>query len=127
MLKRRDPILWYDVVDLYETELDDAGSGLLQCKVRVMPGCLFVLCRWWLRVDDTFVRVFDTRMFHAFGSNSRALPRPAAVVFEITRKEASWAALVSEGRPAESKHYTDPNAFMGWLPEVSKEVRVLEL
>ena len=126
LLKRRDPILWYDVVDLYETELDDSGSGLLQCKVRVMPGCFFVLCRWWLRVDDTFVRVFDTRVFHAFNKDTGA-KGVEPVIFEITRKECTWERLIADGRPSESKSYTDPNNFQSWLPEVQKYVRVLEL
>ena len=47
------------------------------------------------------------------------------MIFEINRKEATWAQLVADGRPRESKFYVDPNVFVEWLPVVQKSVRVL--
>jgi type 2A phosphatase activator TIP41 len=55
-LLRRDPILFYDDLTLYESELDDNGSMVLSVKVRVMPTCWYVLLRYWLRVDGVLLR-----------------------------------------------------------------------
>ena len=113
------PILWYDLCEFYETELDDSGSGTLAAKVRVMPTCLFVLLRWWLRVDDSFVRLFDMRMFVDLNTNR--------VVFETSRKEMTYEELKKNNLPDSNKMYRDPNVFHEWLEEVEKEVRVMEL
>ncbi|RFU26679.1 hypothetical protein B7463_g9656, partial [Scytalidium lignicola] len=37
LLKRPDPILFFEEVVLYESELDDNGVSVLSCKLRVMP------------------------------------------------------------------------------------------
>jgi hypothetical protein len=36
---------------------------------RVMPGCIFILSRFILRVDNVLFRMFDTRMYHSFSSS----------------------------------------------------------
>lgn len=69
MLQRPDPILWYDTLPLFEDELHDNGVASLTVRVRVMDTCFLVLLQFWLRVDDTIVRVYDTRLFHAFGTD----------------------------------------------------------
>jgi hypothetical protein len=56
LLVARDPILFYNELTLYESELDDNGTMSLTVKVRVMPACWFVLLRYWLRVDGVLVR-----------------------------------------------------------------------
>ncbi|WFD42428.1 Tap42 interacting protein [Malassezia psittaci] len=61
-----EPILFYDEVMLYEDELGDNGSSMLNVKVRVMPQEFLVLQRFFLRVDDVMFRVFDTRMYCSF-------------------------------------------------------------
>ena len=35
-------------------------------QVRVMPGCWFVLLRFWLRVDRVLVRLYETRLLGSF-------------------------------------------------------------
>ena len=47
LLVARDPILFYNELTLYESELDDNGTMSLTVKVRVMPACWFVLLRYW--------------------------------------------------------------------------------
>ena len=69
MLQRPDQILWYDSLPLFEDELHDNGVASLVVKVRVMPGCFLVLCQFWLRVDAVLMRVYDTRIFHEFGTD----------------------------------------------------------
>jgi type 2A phosphatase activator TIP41 len=40
-----------------------------QIRYRVMANAFFILFRYYLRVDGVKVRLFDTRMFHEFGTN----------------------------------------------------------
>lgn len=73
LLLARDPILFFDDVTLYESELDDNGTMSLTVKarggaaavsqrahggsqIRVMPACWFVLMRYFLRVDGVLLR-----------------------------------------------------------------------
>lgn len=65
-LKQPDPILFFDEVSLYEDELGDNGIVILNCKVRVMPERLLVLCRFFLRVDNVLLRIRDTRVYVEF-------------------------------------------------------------
>ena len=68
LLQRPDPILWYDSIPLFEDELHDNGVASLTVRVRVMEGCFLVLLQFWLRVDEMLMRVYDTRLFHQFGT-----------------------------------------------------------
>jgi len=65
-LSEPDPILFYDEIILYEDELGDNGTSHLNIKIRVMPTCLFVLLRFFLRVDGVVFKMFDTRIFLEF-------------------------------------------------------------
>ena len=60
-LKQREKILFYKDIVLYEDELDDNGCSKLSIKIRVMPSGFFCLQRFYLRVDNTLIRVIDTR------------------------------------------------------------------
>ncbi|SPO22371.1 related to TIP41 - negatively regulates the TOR signaling pathway [Ustilago trichophora] len=76
-----EPILFYDDIVLYEDELADNGSSIVNVKVRVMPSGFLVLQRFFLRVDDVLFRVFDTRLYCQFAPapvpRSVATSRPA--------------------------------------------------
>ncbi|RUS14972.1 TIP41-like family-domain-containing protein [Endogone sp. FLAS-F59071] len=67
-LKVPDPILFYEDNILYEDELADNGTALLNVRLRVMPTCFFLLQRFFLRVDEVLFRMNDTRVYHEFGS-----------------------------------------------------------
>ena len=68
-LKQQEKILFFDEVVLYEDELDDNGCTKLSVKLRVMPSGFFILLRFYLRVDKTLIRVYDTRIYHEVGNN----------------------------------------------------------
>ncbi|GFN75589.1 tip41-like protein [Plakobranchus ocellatus] len=68
-LKKREPIHFYDDVLLFEDELSDNGTSILNVKVRVMPSCFFILMRLFCRVDNVLIRVNDTRLYHEAGQN----------------------------------------------------------
>ena len=112
-LRRRDPILWNDDIVLYEAELDDNGTSELRVKIRVMPTCFFCLLRLYVRVDRVLLRVFDTRIYHRFGTNEMFIER--------TERERP---MKSTEKPSSFK---DPNLFASSLPVTFKQTRVVDL
>ena len=81
-LKRPDPILFYDEVVLYEDELADNGISTLFCKIRVMPSCLLLLSRFFMRLDNVLFRLRDTRVYVNFDTG--------VVMREYQAKEQSY-------------------------------------
>eukprot|EP01100_Stratorugosa_tubuloviscum_P009224 TRINITY_DN384_c0_g1_i1.p1 TRINITY_DN384_c0_g1~~TRINITY_DN384_c0_g1_i1.p1 ORF type:complete len:275 (+),score=114.47 TRINITY_DN384_c0_g1_i1:57-881(+) len=69
-LSRRDPILHFEELPLFEDELGDSGISHLSCKMRIVEGYFYCLLRFWLRVDGVIYRIHDTRLFHEFGTNN---------------------------------------------------------
>ena len=66
LLRRPDPILFFDNIILYEDELADNGISMLSCKVRVMPTRMLLLSRFFMRLDDVLFRLRDTRLYVDF-------------------------------------------------------------
>jgi type 2A phosphatase activator TIP41 len=87
LLRQREPIVWHDTVNLFDTEHDDNGLSSLSLRVRVMQSCFFCLMRFYLRVDGVIVRIRETRIFHRFGSGH--------VAVEWTEKESDWDSVVA--------------------------------
>lgn len=83
LLKRRDPILFFDEVVLFESELDDNGISVYSVKVRVMQQRMLLLARLYMRLDNVLVRVRDTRVYVDFAAEE--------VIREYTVKEDSFA------------------------------------
>ncbi|KAJ2709107.1 Tap42 interacting protein [Coemansia spiralis] len=81
-LKVREEILFYDENVLFEDDLGDNGASQLSYKVRVMPSGFFILQRFFLRVDGVLFRIFDSRIYHEFGSDT--------VTREFSTREASF-------------------------------------
>lgn len=82
LLKRPDPILFFDEVMLYEDEMADNGITLLSCKIRVMPARLLLLCRFFMRLDNVLLRIRDTRVYVDFESGE--------VIREYLEKEEDY-------------------------------------
>lgn len=93
LLKRRDPILFFDEVVLYESELDDNGISIFSVKVRVMEHRMLLLARLYMRLDNVVIRVRDTRLYIDFDSQE--------VIREYTAKEEGFSrvkqALLMQG------------------------------
>lgn len=83
LLRRRDPILFFDEVVLFESELDDNGISVYSVKVRVMEQRMLLLARLYMRLDNVVARVRDTRVYVDFGKDE--------VIREYTAKEDSFA------------------------------------
>ena len=88
-LGRDNPILHFGELYLYEDDLGDQGYCCCSLRFRVMADCFYVLHRYYLRVDQVLVRVFDTRVFHAFGETF--------VTREFQHRESTYAELKAEG------------------------------
>eukprot|EP00887_Chlorella_sp_A99_P003428 scaffold7.g3428.t1 len=93
LLMSRDPILLFDEITLYESELEDNGVSQVGLKVRVMPRCWFVLLHFFLRVDRVCVRLREARLF-----------------CQVKHHEGSFAALRAAGALAEGPAYADAGA-----------------
>ncbi|KAL8704618.1 MAG: hypothetical protein Q9201_002204 [Fulgogasparrea decipioides] len=113
LLKRPDPIIFFDEVMLYEDEMADNGITLLSCKLRVMPERMLLLCRFFMRLDGVMVRMRDTRIYIEFGTGE--------VIREYTAREDRYEAvrqkLSMKGRdvPAQLR---EPNNLVDLLPIV---------
>lgn len=94
LLKRPEPILFFDEIMLYEDELADNGIAMLSCKIRVMPGRLLLLCRFFMRLDDVIFRIRDTRVYVDFGTQE--------VIREYVAKEEQFEN-VKKVRPLTSE------------------------
>lgn len=117
LLKRPDPILFFDNVILYEDELADNGISMLSCKIRVMPGRLLALSRFFLRLDDVLFRIRDTRVYVDFETRE--------VIREYVAREQDFESVKS--KLANKGHdmtaiMRDQNVLSEILPVVERTV-----
>ncbi|KAL9618183.1 MAG: hypothetical protein Q9160_007079 [Pyrenula sp. 1 TL-2023] len=111
LLKRPDPILFFDEVMLYEDELADNGIAMLSCKIRVMPARLLLLCRFFMRLDNVVVRLRDTRVYIDFDA--------ATVIREHLEREEDYEVVrqtFASSRDDVSAKLRDPNQLADLLP-----------
>lgn len=64
-----NPIVHFAEVHLFECDLEDCGYAMSKVRYRVMGDCFYILLRYYLRTDGVNVRIFDTRIFHEFGTD----------------------------------------------------------
>jgi type 2A phosphatase activator TIP41 len=123
LLKRRDPILFFDEVVLYESELDDNGISIYSAKLRVHEHRMLLLCRLFMRLDNVLVRIRDTRVYVDFDTDE--------VIREYTAKEASFdkvkMALRMSGRLPDDVTISlrDPNVLDPLLDVVEHRTEVV--
>ena len=67
---------------LYEDELADNGISMMSCKIRVMPGRLLLLSRFFMRLDNVIFRIRDTRVYIEFST--------AKVIREYVAREEKY-------------------------------------
>lgn len=94
LLRRPDPILFFDEIILYEDEMADNGITMYLCKIRVMPARLLLLCRFFMRLDNVLLRIRDTRVYVDFGTGE--------VIREYVAKEEKYEVV----RQVRSMAYT---------------------
>lgn len=113
-LKVREEILFYDDLTLYEDELADHGTAHYSVKVRVMPRSIFILARFYLRVDGVLARINDTRIYHEV--NKQYLLR------EYTNREAKLSPL---NLPVST--LVNPNELVNHLPLIDSSYERLTI
>jgi len=106
-LRAQDPILLYEEMVLYEDELGDNGSSVLNTRMRVMPSLFFALLRFWLRVDGVIYRAADVRIYHEFGKDY--------LLREIQHRECNYEPL-KERFAKEPATLHDANILVPLLP-----------
>ncbi|OJJ50452.1 hypothetical protein ASPZODRAFT_126318 [Penicilliopsis zonata CBS 506.65] len=122
LLKRPDPILFFDDVILYEDELADNGIAMFSCKVRAMPGRLLLLARFFMRLDNVLFRIRDTRVYIDFQTRE--------VIREYQSQECDYEKVrqtlvgTRDDAPAVMR---DPNRLSTILPVVEKRLESVTL
>ncbi|KAJ9621070.1 Tap42 interacting protein [Knufia peltigerae] len=122
LLKRPDPILFFDDVILYEDELADNGITMLSCKIRVMPARLLLLCRFFMRLDNVLLRLRDTRVYVDFSKKE--------VIREYVAREDSYDKVHDElaaRRDDVAAVLRDANQMPDLLPVVERKLERVEL
>merc|ERR1712224_718038 len=90
LLQRRDEILWYQELLLWEDELGDNGLCRLTARIRVMPSFWFALLRCEIRCDGVLIRDIATRLFCE-------THRKPEILREWTWRETSYEDLRRRG------------------------------
>ena len=122
LLKRPDPILFFDEVMLYEDELADNGIAMLSCKIRVMPARLLLLCRYFMRLDNVLLRLRDTRVYVDFDNRE--------VIREYVAKEEDYEKvreMLASRRDDVAAQLRDPNQLVDLLPVVDRSLESVTL
>ncbi|KIX00787.1 uncharacterized protein Z518_09852 [Rhinocladiella mackenziei CBS 650.93] len=122
LLRRPDPILFFDDVILYEDELADNGITMLSCKIRIMPARLLLLCRFFMRLDNVLLRLRDTRVYIDFEVKE--------VIREYVAKEETYDKVreaLAGRRDDVAAVLRDANQVAGLLPIVEKTLERAEL
>ncbi len=101
-LKIPEQISFFEEICLFEDELSDHGISSLVVKIRVMPSSFYILQRFFLRVDDVVIRVYDTRIYHESSNNY--------LIREYTEKESLVKDLKCSPRVL-----TEPNEVANFL------------
>jgi len=122
LLKRPEPILFFDDVMLYEDELADNGIAMLSCKIRVMPARLLLLCRFFMRLDHVLLRLRDTRVYVDFDKKE--------VTREYVAKEEDYEKVretLASRRDDVAAQLRDPNQLVDLLPVVDRSLESVTL
>ncbi|KAM0434413.1 hypothetical protein ACHAPT_003509 [Fusarium lateritium] len=125
LLKRRDPMIFFDEVMLFESELDDNGISIFSVKVRVHEKRMLLLCRLFMRLDNVILRIRDTRIYVDFETDT--------VLREYSSQEESFAnvkrKLFMSGRLPDDITIAlrDPNVLAPLLPLVEQRTEAVKL
>jgi type 2A phosphatase activator TIP41 len=101
-LKIPENILFFDEVTLFGDELSDHGDAFLTVKIRVMPTSFFILQRFFLRVDNVVIRIYDTRIYHEI--------HKSYIIREYIERESLVKDLKCSPRL-----FTEPNEIVNYL------------
>ncbi|TGJ80577.1 hypothetical protein E0Z10_g8171 [Xylaria hypoxylon] len=125
LLKRRDPIQFFDDVMLYESELDDNGISILSVKLRVHDERMLLLCRLYMRLDNVVCRIRDTRIYVDFVSE---VVTREYVIKEANYNDVKQKLLISGLRPdGITIALRDANRIAESLPTIGQTLESVSL
>jgi type 2A phosphatase activator TIP41 len=113
-LKIPETISFFDEICLFDDELSDHGASSLNIKIRVMPTSFFILQRFFLRVDNVVIRLYDTRIYHELEKNY--------LIREFSEKESLCKDLVE----CSPRLFGEPNELSNFLTLKSSSVERLD-
>jgi len=119
-LKIKEPIYFYTDNILFEDELGDNGSALLNVKARVMPSGFFILQRFSLRVDDVLYRFYDTRVYHRFETN-KIIKEYSSREFEYNHVSKVLEKQNLNSPPGDRSYLADMNLVYSCMLNLSPE------
>jgi type 2A phosphatase activator TIP41 len=112
-LKIPENISFFDEICLFEDELSDHGTSSLNLKIRVMPTSFFILQRFFLRVDNVVIRLYDTRIYHEI--------EKSYIIREYTEKESLCKDLQCSPRL-----FSEPNEISNYLTLKNSSIERLD-
>ncbi|KAI5811255.1 type 2A phosphatase activator tip41 [Peziza echinospora] len=132
LLSAPDPIRFFDDVILYEDELADNGMSLLSVKIRVMPHRLFILSRFFLRLDGVLWRIRDTRVYISWGHDVGEVGGDRVrVLRQYTEKEGKWETVMGGVKGVSGTELPalmrDAQRVGEWVPVVRQETEEVVL
>ena len=68
-LGQDNPVIKFDEIHLFEDDLNDSGFAQSFVRFRVMADSFYVLLRNYIRADGVVVRINDSRIYHALGTD----------------------------------------------------------
>ena len=117
-LGRDNPILHFAELYLYESDLDDQGYCADTLRFRVMNDCFYVLHRFYLRVDEVLVRIYDTRIFHSYDQDF--------ILREFQYKENTYDELRAKGFKLGSEWALSKSAPDEVFPHLALKKRTID-
>lgn len=117
-LGQDNPILNYAEVHFFEDDLDDLGFAQSMVRFRVMADSFYVLLRNYVRVDGLIVRVMDTRIYHALGTNE--------ILREFQYKECTYEELMHKGFGFSSEWILNPAQADTVFPMLELKVKHMD-
>ncbi|KAF3059712.1 TIP41-like protein [Daldinia childiae] len=125
LLKRRDPILFFDEVMMYESELDDNGISVFSVKLRVHERRMLLLARLFMRLDNVVVRIRDTRVYVDFATEEVTREYTVKELgFEDVKRKLLMTGLVPD---AVTIALRDANKIADLLPTVEQTLESVSL
>ena len=117
-LGKDNPVLHFDEIPLFEDDLDDLGFAQAVVRCRVMADSVYMLLRNYVRVDNLFVRVIDTRIYHELGTS--------CILREFQYKENTYEELKKKGFEFTSDWILSPTQADTVSPHLDLKVKVMD-
>lgn len=102
LLDRSVPILYFDQIVMMEDDLHDYGLMQYTAKMRVMPSCVYVLSKLYVRIDNDLLRVRDCRLLVHFATKQ--------IYRDIEWRECAWNKLEKLGLPSDVRSWKTEGA-----------------